>query len=299
MKPSTMVVLGEDLANKIRQKKRPLLCDLTNKKKISNKRRKKSKKTKKRKQTSPEISDMTMQITSESPMKKLNHYLTIEADCRPCPKYLKLRQTYLTSTSRQNAIYFQRLLHKKSYRACTEAEPMKRVKMSITSLFLAVSIFDRYMSRTLKIYTNSQRKLILAVSAACLWIASKIQDVIPPLPKQFARWITEVTTWSNILELEIEIFQTLEFDVWSSTVPVFVTSFGDFVPFNKDRKDGVVEELTTWLCSLTLDSYEMLSFSSSLIAATCIARALVMTNDMRSRNAFVRGDLFFFSFFEW
>ena len=134
---------------------------------------------------------------------------------------------------------------------------------------------------------------------ACLWIASKIQDVIPPLPKQFARWITEVTTWSNILELEIEIFQTLEFDVWSSTVPVFVTSFGDFVPFNKDRKDGVVEELTTWLCSLTLDSYEMLSFSNSLIAATCIARALVMTNDMRSRNAFVRGDLFFFSFFEW
>ena len=90
MKPSTMVVLGEDLANKSTfQKKRPLLCDLTNKKKTSNKRRKKSKKTKKRKQTSPEILDMTMQITSESPMKKLNHYLTIEADCRPCPKYLK------------------------------------------------------------------------------------------------------------------------------------------------------------------------------------------------------------------
>ena len=229
-----------------------------------------------------------MTITTESPMKKLNHYLTIEADCRPCPKYLKLRQAYMNKSSRQNAIYFQRLLHKKSYRACTEAEPMKRVKMSITSLFLAVSIFDRYMSKTRKIYTTSQKKEILTIAAASLWIGSKIQDVIPPLPQQFARWIREVSTWSNILEIEIEIFQTLEFDVWSSTVPVFVASFGEFVPPDRERKNGVVEELTTWLCSLTLDSYDMLSFSSSLIAATCIARALSMTNDMRSRNSFVR-----------
>ena len=291
MKPSTMIVLGEDLAKKIRQK-RALLSDMTNhQKKNTSKRRKTSKKAKKKSSfCEQEHSDMTMTLSTESPMKKLNHYLTIEADCRPCPKYLKLRQAYMNKKTRENAIFFIRLLHKKSFRACIEGEPMKRVKMSITSLFLATSILDRYFSETKIIY--SQKKKILSVAATCLWIASKIQDVIPPLPKQFARWISEVTTWENVLELEKDIFQTLSFNMWICTVPVFVTSFGEFVPHNKNRKVGVVEELTTWLCSLTLDSYEMLTFSNSLIAATCIARALVMTNDVTSKNAFVS---FFFS----
>ena len=76
------------------------------------------------------------------------------------------------------------------------------------TLFITVNIIDRYLSKEIVRLSKFQ---LLGITA--LWIASKFQEIYPPVMKDLVEFSDKLFDSQEILEMESKVLKTIQFDI--------------------------------------------------------------------------------------
>lgn len=137
-------------------------------------------------------------------------------------------------------------------------------KLHNETVYLAVNYIDRFLS-----FMSVQRAKLQLVGAACMFIASKYEEIYPPDVGEFVYITDDTYSKKQVLRMEHLVLKVLSFDLAVPTTYMFVTVFA---------KEAQTDERTTflamYLCELTLlDAKTYLMFPSNVIAAASLALA--------------------------
>jgi len=143
-------------------------------------------------------------------------------------------------------------------------EVAEEYKLQAETLYLAVSYIDRFLS-----YMSVQRAKLQLVGTACMFIASKYEEIYPPDVGEFVYITDDTYTKKQVLRMEHLVLKVLGFDLSVPTTHLFVNKFCQM--FNMDQKSL---HLATYLNELSLlDGESFMKFSPSLLAASSVALA--------------------------
>eukprot|EP00939_MAST-03C_sp_MAST-3C-sp1_P002248 g2248.t1 len=144
----------------------------------------------------------------------------------------------------------------------------REYKMNVEVFFRAVDILDRYLSKT--IWLGMSPKKLKIVAATSLWIALKIEDGDHLESTFFKRAISEVL-WENVLKTEIEVLETLKYDVAQPTAMTFLNILLEHMRLA--CSDGA-RKIAVSLCVISVRDLRALHFEPSKLASSCLFVAL-------------------------
>jgi hypothetical protein len=130
-----------------------------------------------------------------------------------------LKRHYISSTSRTKMINWMMEIF-----ASYSSEPL--------SFFLSVEIMDNYLQKTKKIYYENDIHLI---GMACIYLASKMEDIIPLHMVHIKTKIGhDKFSQQEIIDMEKDILQALDWDILLiTTYDVIKTYLSDFYVNNR------------------------------------------------------------------
>ncbi len=127
------------------------------------------------------------------------------------------------------------------------------------TLFLTISIIDRYLTSEVIITPTLQ---LLGVGA--MLVACKHEEVFPPFVRDFVYITDKAYTREEVIKMEQEILKTLNFKILTPTSLRFFEFIAYYFKFtNKQFMFG------RYLLEVALIDYRMTRYSSSIIACTC------------------------------
>lgn len=143
-------------------------------------------------------------------------------------------------------------------------EVAEEYKLHRETLFLTINYIDRFLSQM-----SVLRNKLQLVGAACMFLASKFEEIYPPELKEFVYVTDDTYTQKQILRMEHLVLKVLSFDVAIPTANCFLEKF------LKDTKSSdKTKSLAMYLLELTLvDSEPYLNYIPSLTAASCLCLA--------------------------
>ena len=144
-----------------------------------------------------------------------------------------------------------------------------KFKLMPETLYITVNIIDRFLAtRTVK------RKELQLTGVAAMFLASKYEEIWAPEVRDFVYICDKAYTRKQIVEMEKNIVIALKFKV------TFPTSYHFAARYMKaaNSTDKEFAHLCQFLIELALPQYEMLSSSSSEVAAAAVMLALKMTD---------------------
>merc|ERR1719369_1819606 len=143
-------------------------------------------------------------------------------------------------------------------------EVAEEYKLHTETLYLAVSYIDRFLS-----YMSVQRAKLQLVGAACMFIASKYEEIYPPDVGEFVYITDDTYTKKQVLRMEHLVLKVLGFDLSVPTTHLFVNKYCQI--FNMDEKSL---HLATYLNELSLlDGETFMRYPPSILAASSVALA--------------------------
>lgn len=134
------------------------------------------------------------------------------------------------------------------------------------TMFLTVSIVDRFLA----LKPISRHKLQL-VGITAMLIAAKYEELFCPEVRDFVFICDNSFSKDEILGLEIQILNALNFSLTPATPLHFLRRFSKAA-----RSDSTTHTLSKYLAELSLLDYEMLAFQPSTIAAASVYVARAM-----------------------
>lgn len=117
-----------------------------------------------------------------------------------------------------------------------------KFKLVPETLFLTVNLIDRYLEKV-----NIERTQLQLVSVASLLIASKYEDICPPVLKDYVFISDNAYEPEDILAMEQSILSTLEFDISGPSTYRFLERYAQIA-----EADEVMWNLSRYLIELTL-----------------------------------------------
>lgn len=143
-------------------------------------------------------------------------------------------------------------------------EVAEEYKLQTETLYLAVSYIDRFLS-----YMSVQRAKLQLVGTACMFIASKYEEIYPPDVGEFVYITDDTYNKRQVLRMEHLVLKVLGFDLSPPTSHLFVSQLGQMS--NTDEK---TQHLAMYLNELSLMSGEnFLRYTPSHVAAASLALA--------------------------
>ena len=135
-----------------------------------------------------------------------------------------------------------------------------RFKLFDETLFLTINIIDRYLSKK-----SINKKYFQLLGITAMFIASKYEDIYPPDLKEFIFMTDNAYTREELMKLECDILDIIEFNMTYPTSLRFLEIFKKRLhlkdlDFNRCR----------YFIEICLFDYNCCHFSPSLIAATSI-----------------------------
>ncbi|KAG8197818.1 hypothetical protein JTE90_020096 [Oedothorax gibbosus] len=178
-------------------------------------------------------------------------YLTEqELRFRPRPNYMK-KQPDITMNMRSVLVDWL-------------IEVGEEYKLLSETVHLAVSYVDRFLSQM-----SVLRAKLQLVGTACLFIASKYEEIYPPELKDFVYITDDTYTKKQIIRMETLILQILNFDLSSPTSCIFLQLYGTIA--SMPERDLF---LAQYICEISLlEADPFLAFLPSQIAAAGIILA--------------------------
>lgn len=134
-------------------------------------------------------------------------------------------------------------------------------KLKGETLFLTVNYLDRFLSKT----RNIPRTKFQLVGVTCLFIAIKYEQIVPMTLDQLVHLTADTYTREDMIVMESEILNILNFELTIPTVKAFLARF-----IKASRFDPTRTFLANFLAELSLLKYEMVRFPPSVIAASCV-----------------------------
>lgn len=192
----------------------------------------------------------------------IRSYLEREATSMASPTYMSDVQRDLTPRMRLILIDWLVDVH-------------RNFRMEAPSLYLTVSIVDRFLSQS-----QVARSKLQLVGVAALWMASKYEEIYPPVLDDFVA----ITDWTysreQVISMEALICNRLGFRLTVVTQLPFLERNLKAVSHTHGRDDRV-EYFAHYAIELALCDYEMLHHTPSVMAAAAVALA---THAIRPRQ---------------
>jgi len=135
-----------------------------------------------------------------------------------------------------------------------------KYKLKAETLFLAISILDRFLARK----TVAKKKLQL-IGVVSTLIASKYEEIYPPKISDLVYICDRAYSKDEILEMEIVVLNVLEFQLRVPTAMQFLDRFAKVNGSTEQQR-----QLAQYLAELTLPETKMLRFTPSHLAAAAI-----------------------------
>jgi hypothetical protein len=134
-------------------------------------------------------------------------------------------------------------------------------KLSQTTLFLSVSLLDRFLS--LSCIPCGALQL---AGITCMWVASKFEEVYPPTVREFVDMTDGTYSYQEALMMEQKLLAALSFDLAAPTTRLFLEAFAEQL-----RPLGnTALILAEYLLELALLEYACLQFKPSELAAAAL-----------------------------
>ncbi|XP_076951269.1 cyclin-B2-4-like [Bidens hawaiensis] len=131
------------------------------------------------------------------------------------------------------------------------------------TLYLTVNLVDRFLARR-----SVTRKNLQLVGITSMLLACKYEEVSVPIVDDFVVISDKAYTRQEVLDMEKEMMNTLEFNLSLPTSLVFMKRF-----LKAARSYKEMELLAFYLIDLCLVEYEMVKFPPSLLAAAAVFTA--------------------------
>lgn len=155
------------------------------------------------------------------------------------------------------------------------------LQLNEETLFLAVSIVDRYSSKRVVFKRHYQ-----LVGCAALWIASKYKDfkIKVPTLKELKTICCNMYEENMFVQMELHILETLEWEVGGPTpvdfLDMWVNSLVVSSPpakyqLNQQELADNAMELSTYLCEVSMYSQELLGYTPSTVSRAAFKLALI------------------------
>lgn len=146
----------------------------------------------------------------------------------------------------------------------------KRYKLRPESLYLAISLLDRYLECRI-----TPRRQLQLVGVTALLIAAKFEEIYPPQINDFVYVTDKAYTRDDVIKMEATILGALEFSICRPTAAHFLERY--------QAVNGCTEPhsyLAQYLLELTLPEYAMIKYPPSHLAAT----AILLSNKLLRRQ---------------
>eukprot|EP01099_Mayorella_cantabrigiensis_P003312 TRINITY_DN255_c0_g2_i1.p1 TRINITY_DN255_c0_g2~~TRINITY_DN255_c0_g2_i1.p1 ORF type:complete len:336 (-),score=58.31 TRINITY_DN255_c0_g2_i1:90-974(-) len=147
--------------------------------------------------------------------------------------------------------------------------------LSSETWFLSANYVDRFCS----LRTVSRRNFQL-VGTTCFFLAMKYEEVEPLSIDLLAALTADSYTTNQILSMETEILNAIDFQLSPPTINQFLSFFHTVVGYD----DPLIYDLANYLSELSVLCYELCSFQASTIAAGCLYLSLKRFNRRWTQN---------------
>ena len=135
-----------------------------------------------------------------------------------------------------------------------------KFKLLPETLFLCVNLIDRYLSKK-----EIERKYLQLVGVCALLIASKYEEIYPPLLNDFLYITDQAYTADQLLKMEIDMLGTLGFGVTVPSALRFLERWGKLVALEERNMF-----LGKYLTELALVEYHMIKYKPSVLALAAV-----------------------------
>jgi len=183
----------------------------------------------------------------------MSHMRQQEAKHMPDPNYMANMQSAsgLAARHRVSLIDWVTEVHRK----------FKTLRQE--TLFLAVNIIDRFLSKR-----QVSKDKLQVVGATCLLIASKMEDMWPPLVRDLVYVASKAFNKQDLKKMERTICNAIRFEIVVPTLAPFLARF------NKAAQlDSTGKQLSSYITELAMHDYGNIKYSPSMLAASSVALA--------------------------
>lgn len=140
-----------------------------------------------------------------------------------------------------------------------------KFKMALETLFITVQLIDRYLEKR-----QVRRSRLQLVGVSALLVASKYEEIFPPEIQELVYITDKAYTKKDILEMESDIIETLDYQFCVPTTHTFLCRF-----LKAAHADRTMVQLCCYLVERSLQEYSLVKFLPSQIAAAAVLIARV------------------------
>eukprot|EP00002_Diphylleia_rotans_P022928 TRINITY_DN4500_c0_g1_i1.p1 TRINITY_DN4500_c0_g1~~TRINITY_DN4500_c0_g1_i1.p1 ORF type:complete len:446 (-),score=97.65 TRINITY_DN4500_c0_g1_i1:122-1459(-) len=140
--------------------------------------------------------------------------------------------------------------------------------LNTDTIYLCVKLMDMYLSRV-----QVERRRLQLVAVTALMIACKVEEIYSPSVLDFVNFCDNAYSRANILEMEAQMLNTLDFNVTHPTPIYFLRRF-----VKAADGDTELKHLACYFMELTMLDAEMLRYTPSQIAAASLYLANQLTH---------------------
>jgi len=147
----------------------------------------------------------------------------------------------------------------------------QQFKLLQETLFLAVSIIDRYLTHAGQHIHHTQLQL---VGVAAMFIAAKLEEIYSPEIADFVYITDDAYTKKEIRHMERTIINTLQFDLYPPISLSFLRRFS-----KAGYADYTQHNIAKYILEQSLLDYTLVSSSASMKAAAALYLSLLITKN--------------------
>jgi len=210
-----------------------------------------------------------MEIETQSRVPPIEHNHTVDISTTPeysqdIYQYLKMKET----EDMPKPLYMRKQPHitfnMRTILVDWLVEVAGEYNLCAETLHLTFSYIDRFLS-----YMSVERSKLQLVGIACMFVASKFEEIFPPHVDEFVYITDDTYTKAQILRMEHLILRVLGFDLSVPTSHQFANHLCQIFQMEEQEL-----HLAMYLLELSfLDGSTFLKFSPSLMAASSVALA--------------------------
>ncbi|XP_055984588.1 G2/mitotic-specific cyclin-B3 [Sorex fumeus] len=141
-------------------------------------------------------------------------------------------------------------------------------EMSHETLYLAVKLIDLYLMEVI-----CRKEKLQLLGSTAFFVAAKFEEPNPPCIEDFLYVCDDIYSRHEMINMEIKVLQTLEFDINIPIAYHFLRAYAKFVPTNKQTVT-----LSYFICELTLQNYAFIEVKASKLAAASYLLSLYINN---------------------
>jgi len=136
----------------------------------------------------------------------------------------------------------------------------QKYKLKSETLFLAVSLLDRYLEQK-----ATARRYLQLVGVTALLIAAKFEEMYPPQISDLVYVTDKAYSRDDIIKMEVSILTALDFKICNPTPMHFLERYQTVNGCNEAHRG-----LAQYLLELALPDYNMLKYGASCRAASAV-----------------------------